>query len=69
MQEITIELTLNVAFYQEHQHDLSREELKRELRREVKDQLNELNINGVLDLMCAIPALPLVPKVVICAES
>lgn len=69
MQEITVELKLNAGFYKEHAQDMSREELKRELRREIKDQVNELNINGVLDLMLEIPVLPLVPKITITAES
>lgn len=71
MQTITVEITLNAAFYQEHfkQNDMSREELKRELKREIKDQINELNLGSMLDLMESIPALPMTPKIVLMTES
>lgn len=71
MQTITIEVTLNAAFYQEHfkQNDMSRKEMKRELRREIKDKLREMNFSSILDLIEAIPALPVSPRIVITDES
>ena len=71
MQTITVELTLNAAYYQEHfkQNDISLDELKRELRRELKDCVNELNVTALLDVMEQLPVLPLTPKIVICVES
>lgn len=71
MQTITVELTLNAAFYKEHFEamDMSKEEMKKELRREIKDQVNELNLNGVLDVMLQLPLLSLNPRIVLTPES
>ena len=71
MQTIIIELRLNASFYQEQalHCEMSKDEMKRELRREIKDQVNELNLNGLLNLMLEIPVLPMTPKIVLTTES
>lgn len=69
MQTIIIELRLNASFYQEQALAMSKDEMKRELRREIKDQVNELNLNGLLNLMLEIPVLPMTPKIVLTTES
>ena len=71
MQTIIIELRLNASFYQEQALHcaMSKDEMKRELRREIIDQVNELNLNGLLNLMLEIPVLPMTPKIVLTTES
>lgn len=71
MQTITVELNLNAAFYKEHfrNGDMTKEEMRKELRREIKDQVNELNIGMMVDFMIGLPALALNPRIVLTTES
>ena len=71
MQTVTIELTLNAAYYQAHVRNgtKSGEELLKELRQEIRDRVNEINARGVLNLIFELPVLSVEPRIVIHSES
>ena len=71
MQTVTIELTLNAAYYQAHVRNgtKSGEELLKELRQEIRDRVNEINARGVLNLIFELPVLSVEPRIVIHTES
>ena len=71
MQTVTIELTLNAAYYQAHVRNgtKSGEELLKELRQEIRDRVNEMNARRILNFIFELPALSVEPRIVIHSES
>lgn len=71
MQTISIELTLNAAYYQAHAKDGTKtaDELLKELRQEIRDRVNEIHARGVLGFMLALPVFDVNPRITITSES
>ena len=71
MQTVTVELTLNAAYYQAHIRNGTKtgDELLKELRQEIRDRVNEVNARGVLNFIFELPVFSCEPRIIIHAES
>ena len=47
----TVTLEFNADFYREHKDQMTHDQLLKELKRELKDQLEELNLDDLLTTM------------------